>query len=196
MKLGEILLEQFDEAALKKLLDCFIIRFNHKDVENVDAFRKWLEPNSMKLKAEIKNMKMFAEHPSTELTWPFDKVVAPTFRLEALGDNEGDGIIVTNFKNLPHAREFDFGDVEIKSFEGVNENDKLVGLNFNNVKCQCGLLRLLKVKSLEKISVWGSADKNLAKAIGIIRKNLDEGRDLPDCMDELIEAGLKEYAKL
>jgi hypothetical protein len=196
MKLSEILLEQFNEAALKKMLDHFIVRINNVSIVTVADFKNWLDPETMKLKAEVKTMKMFAEHPSVELEWPFEKEVSSVFYLETLGNNEGDGIIITNFKNLPYAKKFEFGDVEIKSFEGINKNEQLRELNFADAKCHCGLLSLLKVKSLESIFTWSGVDKNLSKAFDIIKKNLDEGRDIADCMDELIEAGLKEYAKL
>jgi hypothetical protein len=59
------------------------------------------------------------------------------------------------------------------------------------------MLTILKAPALEK--VWINADAKIdprAFAAFRILNNHLESKNIADCMDELIEAGLKEYAKL
>jgi hypothetical protein len=65
------------------------------------------------------------------------------------------------------------------------------------IKFECGLIRFIKSKkfsNLKELRVTGNSE--LKKACDIINRHLKSGRDVTDCIDELIEAGLKQYAKL
>lgn len=57
----------------------------------------------------------------------------------------------------------------------------------------CGLLSLLKITKLKYLV--GNWSSDLGKALEIVRDHLRADRDVAECMDDLIEAGLKEYAK-
>jgi hypothetical protein len=62
-----------------------------------------------------------------------------------------------------------------------------------------GVLALLKMPHLKVINLLtkpsSGPSKDLYKALKIVQKHL-EAKDISECMDELMEAGLKEYAKL
>jgi hypothetical protein len=63
-----------------------------------------------------------------------------------------------------------------------------------------GLLSALKIPGLTHFSFEGTRDSSklsekLQKAVEIVHRHL-QTKDIAECMDELIEAGLKEYAKL
>jgi hypothetical protein len=59
----------------------------------------------------------------------------------------------------------------------------------------CGMLSLLKTDSIGEFKARSCGEK-VEKAAAIVAKHLADKQDVAECMDELIEAGLKEYAKL
>jgi hypothetical protein len=62
------------------------------------------------------------------------------------------------------------------------------------VKDNCGMLSLLKTESIGTCRCSGCGEK-IEKAVAIVAKHLADKQDVAECMDELIEAGLKEFAK-
>ena len=87
----------------------------------------------------------------------------------------------------------------ISSFEGIHKHFKngyINGKLFTNGNPIIGhMLGLLLIPGLSGIS-HANAGPSLEEAITIINYHLLNGRDVIDCQQELIEAVLKEYAKL
>jgi hypothetical protein len=89
---------------------------------------------------------------------------------------------------------------KISSLEGIGKNylTKVRGKLYLPDCIKSNILGLLKVKELQGIHIDdenGSPDEFL-RAISIINNHLKSGRRLTKCREELIEAGLKDYAKL
>jgi hypothetical protein len=61
---------------------------------------------------------------------------------------------------------------------------------------ESNIIGLMKIKGLIDIDVRYSSTPNAKKAFDIVKKNLSVSGGFAEAMDELIEAGLKEYAKL
>jgi hypothetical protein len=61
---------------------------------------------------------------------------------------------------------------------------------------ESNILGLMKIRDLKELSVKYSGKVEAKKAFEIVEKNLKISGGLSEAMDELIEAGLKEYAKL
>jgi hypothetical protein len=83
---------------------------------------------------------------------------------------------------------------KLKSLSGIGINYLLKingSLDLYRTSIESNILGLLKVKDLEEI-----INLNNKKAQKIINKHLHSGRRLSKCKEELIEAGLKEFAKL
>jgi hypothetical protein len=88
----------------------------------------------------------------------------------------------------------------VRSFKGINEAlpdlDVIhFGVNMQRLKPDVGMLNLLKSKSLRHIVTLGRHSDEFVNVVGIINKHL-KSKDIADCMDELIEAGLKDWAKM
>jgi hypothetical protein len=96
----------------------------------------------------------------------------------------------------------DVGLGDITTFEGI-EKQQISALHIdmhdeNSLKC--GVLRLMKCPRLSYVNIaavnaGGNDDLHIRKLNEIINKNLIN-KDIADCMEDLMEAGLKEYAKL
>jgi hypothetical protein len=109
-------------------------------------------------------------------------------------------ITIDDFKNFPDCAYLNIlKRVSISSFEGIESNKTKQLIIHEGAIIDCGLLRLLKMPNLETLKFeTGSMsmvtdNKKLRDAIHILNQHL---KSVPDCMDALIEAGLKEYAKL
>ena len=63
---------------------------------------------------------------------------------------------------------------------------------------EIGVLSLLKVKGFERVIISGTIEKQeeYHKVITILQKHFDSGRNILACQEELIDAGLKDYAEL
>jgi hypothetical protein len=106
---------------------------------------------------------------------------------------------VNDFQNVPDCQVIAFWDCKVESLSGI---EKLKGCRrltlvrrVNNHK-PIGLLRLLKMPSLTLVDFDRFIEDEQASLTmsHIINKHLKD-KDIADCMDELIEAGFKEYAK-
>jgi hypothetical protein len=107
--------------------------------------------------------------------------------------------IIPNFQKMPNSETILLSSIEIESFKGIEKLSRLKSLEFGDGVCRIksGMLTILKAPALEK--VWINADAKIdprAFAAFRILNNHLESKNIADCMDELIEAGLKEYAKL
>jgi hypothetical protein len=161
--------------------------------ENIDQI---FDIASLRLLSGLEGPDINARHNATFI-WPFDKNT-PNGTEWSIQGTDGKTAIIENFKSFPEARHLSLiRNVQVLSFEGI-ENVKLFELNLRYLQTniECGLIRLLKNKTLQSIAGPNIADLHeLKAAIQIVDKHLDT-RDIFDCMDELIEAGLKKYAKL
>jgi len=63
---------------------------------------------------------------------------------------------------------------------------------------EIGVLSLLKVKGFERVIISGTNEKHeeYHKVNTILQKHFDSGRNILACQEELIDAGLKDYAEL
>jgi hypothetical protein len=98
---------------------------------------------------------------------------------------------------LPNVKEYAFGDCELTSLKlDPHRFSNLTHLRFiNGTKIHGGLMSFLTLPKLQSVTANRFLeDERLFKALEIVNKHL-EHRDVPECMDELMEAGLKEYAK-
>jgi hypothetical protein len=116
----------------------------------------------------------------------------------------GFGILIQNakvhdFGSMPNVEYLAFEKTKIYSFDDANSDDlsRVGSIYFTSTDVECGMINLIKSKkfsSLREVTCNNSGD--LKKACVIITRHLKFGRDVADCIDELIEAGLKQYAKL
>lgn len=107
--------------------------------------------------------------------------------------------VFENFEKLPNTLVLKFNQSKIKSLEGV---EKLYGLHELNLSgdddsdISCGLLRLLKIPcKIGKVHIDNpdfALGKKLTQALSIMKEHED---NMPELIDALMEAGLKEYAK-
>jgi hypothetical protein len=98
---------------------------------------------------------------------------------------------------LPNVKEYAFGDCELTSLKlDPHKFSNLTHLRFiNGTKIHGGLMSFFTLPKLRSVTANRFLeDEKLFKAIEIVNKHL-EHRDVPECMDELMEAGLKQYAK-
>jgi hypothetical protein len=114
-------------------------------------------------------------------------------------------LTVKSFKNwIPAHKQLsiNFGADPVTTLEGIEKQpcEELFIDIQDEQSLKCGVLRLMKCPNLRYININVIApsydnDSDASKINDIINKHLPN-KDLADCMDELIEAGLKEYAKL
>jgi hypothetical protein len=93
---------------------------------------------------------------------------------------------------------FDFENTAVTSLEGIGI-DYLKEVNATiwfSKTLKSNVLGLLKVKHLSKFDTVQTIPQELTNLKEIINRHLKLGRRLSKCKQELIEAGLKEYAKL
>lgn len=76
----------------------------------------------------------------------------------------------------------------------IHANLNEIYLDASDVRC--GMLSVLKLPKLWNFYTNKSYDEGLWKAVQIINNQLNHGRNIPECQQELIEEGLQEYAKL
>ena len=79
----------------------------------------------------------------------------------------------------------------------IKEMSPISSLSFFGNPIKSRVLGLLKIKNLREVILYGTGDdKSLIKVESIINKHLAKGRDLLACQQELIDAGLEEFAQL
>ena len=119
------------------------------------------------------------------------------FPLKALTVSLGNN----NFKNLSsfpfgcQYGDFNLKNNPIESFSGI-EKLSITRLYLSS-NINAGLLSLLRAKKLGAINCLDRQSPEFDMAIQIINKQLiSKDRDILECQEELIDAGLKQYAKL
>jgi hypothetical protein len=89
-------------------------------------------------------------------------------------------------------------ELPIESLKGIGDRIKKCEMIIIPKSIKSNILGLLKIQNLKNVSVtiWGTEVTKLVEAIRIINNHLNGSRRINKCKQELIEAGLKEYAKL
>jgi hypothetical protein len=95
-------------------------------------------------------------------------------------------------KDLPDVEKLFIHDSQMNNLAGIEKLHRLKYIELYDVEVNCGLMRLFKVPNLQEAYLSGSIGEEPAR---IIEKHLKD-HNIAECMDELIEAGFKEYAKL
>jgi hypothetical protein len=138
-----------------------------------------------------------------KISWPFSKDVYGSLELTfgMVNGRNTDGIaVLPSFNELPNTNYILFHmPAIIKSLDGIEHLSKLRyfkvaggATDFDDKR----FLRFFKAKNLKYLEASDAGKENeIGKALAIVQKHLKE-KDIAECMDELIEAGLKEYAKL
>jgi hypothetical protein len=87
---------------------------------------------------------------------------------------------------------------KVTSLEGIGVNylKEIHGHLIISGSIKSNMLGILKIKNLKKVPSSKMMNDQLKEACDIIDNHLSSGRRISKCRQELIEAGLKEFAKL
>lgn len=122
------------------------------------------------------------------------------------GEHLSANVIMPNFKGWPKCAKIELSgnhNLQIQSLDGLETTgvkDFSFGIYKGKKQIPSNPLRLLKCQNLEtlfvNINVKNDAeDAEITKIFKIIRSHLKD-KDIAECSEELIDAGLEEYAKL
>jgi len=84
----------------------------------------------------------------------------------------------------------------------IKEIKKATSLDISGCPLITNMLYLFKIKGLTHVTVWSKYisqtdhERKMERLQEILNKHLSGGRDIMECQEELIEAGLEEYAHL
>lgn len=81
----------------------------------------------------------------------------------------------------------------LKDIQKFVKSCEYVRIAFANV--ESNILGLMKIKGLKELDATNFSNENAKNAFKIVTKNLDVSDGFTEAMDQLIEAGLKEFAK-
>lgn len=144
-----------------------------------------------------------ASGTNMKFTWPF-KRSAPNFVEATIEPHHPrdtiSTLVIDDFSEMFDCENLRIRGCDVKSFKGVESLNKLkiLHLRIPDAGIDCGLLRLIKCKGLTYVNISSSRAKTESKCehlTEIINKHL-ETHNVPECQQDLIEAGLQEYAKL
>lgn len=201
MKLKDL----FESAENKKIIEDWLKQFSHfiyldgllikQEIDNIFDFQ------TMKLESEVTSFCLIGDG-GVKFSWPLaESPLRSDFILDLSGGVPG-GMIIDDFEQFPKmVPKLSMTDmVTIKSFRGIDKLTKLrvISIDTESMIVDCGLLRLLKIPSLKRIVLNRRDDtKNkFDSAMSIVFKHFEGDREVAECQQELIEAGLQEYAKL
>jgi hypothetical protein len=147
---------------------------------------------------KIHSLSFIAKMSGVEFMWPFKKNA--NLRDVSFGQVYGktNWLTIPNLELSTGIRELSLGCI-VKSLKGLEQIHALEEIKFSYYfeMNGGGLLPLLKVPKSVKFINHTDTETNMYKALKIIIKHRSRDvAEVADCMDELIEAGLKEYAKL
>jgi hypothetical protein len=188
---------------IKKFLTDFeVTEYNAREGKNIwyhpggrsdDGVLDFMNHRELTVKERIKLITI-APEDEVKFYWPFDRE-AYKGGLSIAAGNENLQMQIEDFTEFP---DIDFLALEscmVKSFKGIDKlsNLKRIEIDFR-INVDGGILSLLKYHGVLLASEI--QNERTEKAFGILMRHFDGNKNIPDCMDELIEAGLKEYAKL
>jgi hypothetical protein len=199
MKFKDYLTETADSMAISRWFDENI--YNMSDIHGQPAHgNKFFHHDRRIISAQIDKFSMQPRGANNRrFEWPFQLESRWGFSSFEL-DGFNDAYEVEDFKKFPAAKELHInGPTIIKSFDGIQQIKGLKTIDiWAIVDVQAkNLLALLKCPTLSAITIRVPPDRSTPakEAIKIIAKHV-ETRDIAEAIDELIGAGLKEYAKL
>lgn len=111
---------------------------------------------------------------------------------------ECSGTKITSLEGAPEYTGHDFwcGHTKIRSLHDVHKQIKYIGGSaYLSHTIISNVLGLILIKGLKKIGFVGPNDAHIKVQL-IINKHLKGDRDVHACQEEMLEAGLVEYAKL
>jgi hypothetical protein len=107
---------------------------------------------------------------------------------------------LSNLKGMPSAPKVAFDDCNLVSLEGI---ERCMAEQVSFIRCNAnmnpvGLLRVLKARNVKRFVISDSfgLGANVANQLHKIMNRHLESRSIADCMDDLIEAGFKDFAKM
>jgi len=108
---------------------------------------------------------------------------------------------LSSLENAPNIvdEDCDFANaMKLTSLEGIGKDYLLEigGDLYLPLHLKSNALGILRIKKLTHVINNSFAIDSLKRTVTIINKHLESGRNIWKCKEELIEAGLKEYAKL
>jgi hypothetical protein len=133
---------------------------------------------------------------------PFKWILAkdnPQLQRFALAAHISGSVELESFEDLPNCREIDMvRNVIIKSFKGIEKLTHCKSLTIDDSKLAegCGLLSILKASNLKNFYIDEWTNQEDQEAFKILLRHFNGSRNVADCMDDLMEAGFKKYAKL
>jgi hypothetical protein len=103
---------------------------------------------------------------------------------------------IKSFKGAHRMDTLTIRDSTIESFDGIADLEvETIEFGGENKLESMGVLKLLRNIHLKRIQIYSTeTHTELGKVLKIVSDHLAD-KNIPDCMDELIEAGFKEYAK-
>lgn len=200
MKFKEFLKEA-EKSALEKFLEPYGIDAVDDNRHIIESMEELLDATGEKIRFDITSLHLLNDHGGSKIFNPpigsDDWVNLRDFGF--IGGHNDQLHIIEDFSKMPNVATLSFSATEIKSFAKGNHLSEVKYLDFRFVeKVECGLLSMFKMPNLHGLELkdLDGANEELMKALEIVNKHLEGERDLTECMDELIEAGLKKYAKL
>jgi hypothetical protein len=204
VKLNEILKEAENPELLKWLKDWNVsamfegdgtrVTMDYKKlyeffVNGKENFPKEYENCQIYVRFEFRNHEVTQCPGGAKLWYDFygDKLAGTTYSYATVRDAK---------QLMDLGEEFTFAKCAIYDLK-LDKDFYADSFQFYETTVYCGLLSLLKAEYVGKIKARYCVQHGLEKAVGIIDKHKGtDDTDIPECMDELIGAGLKEFAKL
>lgn len=174
-------------------------------VSNLYELNKLLDVSKLKLHPEISSLTVAATSLNDGVEgfyWPFGETNLDVLHIcNHIGYGQGcDHLLLKSWDEIPsNVVNLRVDGMKIITLKGIEQMSVMKTLYFcgGNTPCivEGGLLRLLKLPALESVCTISMGDPQLTDALDIVQSHL-VNRNVPECQQELIEAGLQEYAKL
>jgi hypothetical protein len=187
------------------------ISIDFQTVNGKAAYNKSIESGKkadfgaqLKSTSDVRLVFSFLRSPITECPIPADLIAWYLPKLESVAYEDATFEADSKLVNMSVKSISLSGSPKVNSLKPLLALDSVEELTFSTAiyypdAWKTGVLTLLKMPHLKKIKLLGQpssdSSKALRAALDIVQKHLTE-KDISECMDELMEAGLKEYARL
>jgi hypothetical protein len=187
---------QLTDETIKKFLNDFRFVLSSGHFSRETPIEKAVTADG--ISSDMNYITIYSKSNVPEFYWPFPKH-SPFEKITLNVFGEENSMVVKNFYDIPDTKILEIDRLVITSMNGTGlQHLEELWLNFNTMKFECGLIGLLKLPKLQQINAVVGVkddDNKLLEAMRIVRKHL-ASKNIAECMDELMEAGLKEYAKM
>lgn len=191
--------DAIDEA--RKLLEIYEVSINGFGVgmsEITENLTYHAETKTVGLGPKVSSLRLkeVRDHPD-----PFKWILAkdnPRLDRFALAAQISGSVELESFDDMPNCRDIDMvRNVIIKSFKGIEKltHCRSLTINESTLAEGCGLLGILKASNLKNFYIDEWTNEEDQEAFKILMRHFNGSRNVADCMDELMEAGFKKYAK-